>query len=304
MKKIIVIALGGNALVKKGKYSIKDQQRVIQNTTKKIVSLHKQYNIIITHGNGFQVGNILIRTEEALGKAYALPLEVCVAESEGEIGYLIQQSVLNNSPKAHVVSLLTQVLVDKKDNAFKNPTKPIGPAYSSPNIFKKKKLPYLFQKGKGYRRIVPSPKPIKILEANSIKHLIKKQDIVIAAGGGGIPVIKTNNGYKGVEAVIDKDLASQVLGNSIKAHTLLVLTDVQQAALNYRKQNQKGIDKMTIKQAEGYIQEQQFGVGSMQPKILAGINFLKNGGKKFIITNPNTMKKALNGKGGTHILKG
>ncbi|MCK4669870.1 MAG: carbamate kinase [Nanoarchaeota archaeon] len=310
MKKTLVVALGGNAILSKGqKPTISSQFQNVKKAIKHILPLYKKYNLVITHGNGPQVGNILIRVEQALGKAYKLPLEVCVAESEGEIGYIIDQSLLNamhgKKIKAGVATLLTQVLVDKKDPAFKRPTKPVGPFYTKrqANILKKKRLPVMFDAGRGYRRVVASPKPIKIIEVPIIQKLLKQNIIVVAAGGGGIPVIKEKGKYKGVEAVIDKDFASCCLAKCLKADILLILTGVDKVKLDYGRKNEKSINKMDAKLAEEYMEKGHFPPGSMGPKIQAAINFVKHGGKKAIITSPRNAENALKGRQGTHITR-
>ena len=308
----VVVALGGNSLIKKGeKPTISNQFKNTTNTLKALLQLINNKNkLVITHGNGFQVGNILIRVEQSLGKAYAIPLEVCVAESQGELGYLIEQSLQNilvkNKIKIPVVSILTQVIVNKKDSAFKNPTKPIGPFYTKyqANKLKKKGFKVVEQIGRGWRKVVASPKPEEIDDIKIIDTLLKNNSIVIAAGGGGVPVIKEKGKIlHGVPAVIDKDLASACLANSINAKTLIILMSEPQAYLNYKKKNQKPIRTLTTKQAKEYLKQGQFPQGSMGPKIQAAINFIKKGGKQTIITSASHLKKALESKSGTTITK-
>ena len=313
-KPLIVIALGGNALQSKNeKLTIETQIKNSQKVAKQIVPLLKKYKIVLTYGNGPQVGNCVIRVEQSLGKAYKLPLDVCVADSEGEIGYILEQAFLNefqkNKIKHGVATLLTQVLVDKKDKAFKNPSKPIGNFYSKSEIIKTKKS-YVYQKEKdrsGYRVVVPSPKPIKIIESETIKNLIKDNTLVICAGGGGIPVIEVGNGkkkkLKGVEAVIDKDFASSCLAKSLNADLFVILTGEEFVYLNYKKPNQKILRKLNIRDAQKYLLEGQFPKGSMGPKIESAIEFLKSGGKRVIITSPTKLKQSLLGKAGTLIQK-
>lgn len=309
-KEVYIIALGGNALIQRDKKTtIKSQFQTLRRSLIHLIPLIKKHRIVIVFGNGPQIGNILIRVEEAYGKAYSLPLEVCVAESEGEIGYMIEQ-VLRNIMQEHklhntpVVNILTQVVVNKKDPAFKKPTKPIGPFYTlkQASDIVNKGYKVINDAGRGYRRVVPSPKPEYIVEAKTIKKLIK-DTIVIAAGGGGIPVYKSGNKLRGIEAVIDKDLASSCLAKSIKANNLIILTGVDRVYLNFNKKNKKGIKKMNIKEAKKYQEEGHFLPGSMGPKIEAAIDFLENGGKKVIITSPNKLHKALKRKAGTIISK-
>ena len=247
--------------------------------------------------------------EEALGKAYTLPLEVCVAESEGEIGYLIEQTLQNKLTQHHkkhpVVSLLTQVIVDKKDPLFHHPTKPIGPWYTKAQAQKiQKKGLHMAEIEPGkFRRVVPSPRPIKIDDVEIIKDLLRKDAIVIAAGGGGIPVYEERGKLKGIAAVIDKDLASACLAKAVHADLFLILTGVKKVALNYGRKNQKNLSKLSIKEASKYLKEGHFPEGSMGPKIEASIDFLKHGGKKVIITHPSVVRQALQGKEGTQIMK-
>lgn len=304
-KRIAVIALGGNALVKKGEeISIANQLKHVTQAMRHIIPLLKEYNIVITHGNGVQVGSILIRVEEALGKAYSLPLEVCVAESEGEIGYLIEQALhnalLEKNISKPVIGLLTEVLVNKNDPAFKHPTKPIGPWYTEEQAkeMKKKGFMMINEVKRGYRRVVASPQPMKVENSNIIKKLVEHA-IVIAVGGGGIPVIKEGKKMKGVPAVIDKDLASARLAQDLKADLLLILTGVNKVCLNYGTKNEQPLSKLTIKQARQYLKEGHFPEGSMGPKIKAAIQFLQHGGKKVIITSPSKVQQALQGKEGT-----
>ena len=308
-KRIAVVALGGNALLRKGeKATIQNQIKNATAAARYILPLIQNHHIVLTHGNGPQVGNILIRTEESLGKAYALPLDVCVAESEGEIGYLLEQAFFNVMKKERfvpVAGLLTQVLVDKKDSAFKRPTKPIGPFYKKSHlpVFKKKKIPYVFDAGRGYRRVVPSPLPLEVLEVEVIKKLLKDDIVVIATGGGGIPVIKERGKLKGVEAVIDKDFASACLAKSLKAEELFILTGVDAVYLHYGSKKQKRISKMSAQKALSLYEEGHFPEGSMGPKILAAVDFLRSGGKRVVVTSPASLSKALSGKKGTIIIE-
>jgi len=303
-----VIALGGNAILRKEeKPSVAGQFHNTYRAMENILPVIKKYSTVVTHGNAPQVGAIMLRVEAALGKTYPLPLYSAVAESEGEMGFMIEQSLQNSfmkhGIKKSVASLLTQVLVDKNDKGFMKPTKPIGPFYD------KKKASLLTKKGfkmkkvdGGYRRVVASPKPLRIVEADVIIELIKHNIVVIAAGGGGIPVYKDKNSMKGIDAVIDKDLASSCLAKSISAKYMFILTGVDKVYLNYRKKNQKGLKKVSVKEAKNYLKEGHFPAGSMGPKIEAAIDFLNNGGKKVIITSPEKIKAALSGREGTHIL--
>src|SRR3990167_7944884 len=306
----IVIALGGNAIIKKGeKQTYSNLINNIKKTCKQIVPVLKKNKVLITHGNGSEIGYLAIQNEIAKQKVPAMPLDVLGAESQALIGYIFEEQLRNflreNRINKPIVNIITQTLVDKDDKAFREPTKPIGPFYNKPQAqeLRKKGFHIIEDAGRGYRRVVPSPLPLKIIEETVIKDLIKHNFIVIAVGGGGIPFYIKNNKLYGTEAVIDKDLASQVLANDIEADLLLILTGVPYVYLNYLKKNDKIIKKMNVKQAKQYIKENQFAEGSIKPKIQAAINFLQRGGKKVIITDSNNLMKALNNKAGTLIVK-
>ena len=299
---LAVIALGGNVLLKRGEpLSFDTQERNVRKAVKSIKNVAKNNKIIITHGNGPQVGNIMIQVESALGKAYPVPLHVAVAESEGEIGYLLEQALYNELKKP-VASILTQVIVNRRDPAFKKPTKPIGPYYNKRQSMILQKKGYSMKKiNGGYRRVVASPKPLRIVEAPIIKKLAFMNIIAIAAGGGGIPVFK-KHGLHGIDAVIDKDLASACLAKSIGADMLLILTDVSCVYLNYGKKDQRQLNKLTINEAKRLLAEGHFPEGSMGPKIEAAIEFAEYGGKA-IITNFSSLRAAVAGKSGTIVTK-
>ncbi|CEQ22770.1 carbamate kinase [[Clostridium] sordellii] len=307
--KSLVIALGGNALGK----DPKEQLKLVKNTSKIIVDLVEEgYKVIVSHGNGPQVGVINLAMDFSSnngGNTPSFPFAECGAMSQGYIGYHLQQSIkeeLNKrSIKMDVVSLITQVIVDKKDEAFLNPTKPVGMFYSkeeAKKISEKKGYKFIDDSNRGYRRVVPSPKPQEILEADVIKKL-SKECIVIAVGGGGIPVIKEEHSYIGVDAVIDKDKSSCKLAIDLGVDTLLILTAVENVYINYNKENQKAIDTMDIDLAKEYIKEGYFAKGSMLPKIEACIEFVENNkNSKAIITSLEKAKEALNGDTGTRII--
>ncbi|MBN1159629.1 MAG: carbamate kinase [Candidatus Diapherotrites archaeon] len=297
----IVVALGGNALIKSNqKGTAKEQGKNLEIACNSISKLIKKgHKLIITHGNGPQVGDILLQNECAKKKVPSMPLDVCGAESQGLIGYLIQQAITKKI-KQEPVTLITRVRVDAKDRAFKNPTKPVGPFYKS----KRKEWKMVEQKGKGWRRVVPSPDPKEIIEDKVITQLMKSNEIVICGGGGGIPVIKRGKELVGVEAVIDKDLTAERIAALVKADILLILTDISQVCINYRKKSQKGLRKITLKEAKYYLKQGQFPDGSMGPKILSAIRFLENGGKKVMIANLKDAEMAMEGKAGTTIVKG
>ena len=293
--RIAIIALGGNAiLTPEEKGTAQEQLKHVNETVKQLKFLLEEYRIVITHGNGPQVGNILLQQEKLKRKIPPMPLDVCDAMTQGQIGYFLQMSIKNVLRKP-AVSVITQVLVDEKDPAFKNPTKPIGPYYSK-KIFKS-----MIKEAEGWRRVVPSPKPKRIIEIDEIKSLVKKGFIVIACGGGGIPAVMKNGKLKGIEAVIDKDYASQKLASQLKAEYLFFLTDVDYVYLNYGKKDQKPLRKIAAEEALGYLKNGHFKEGSMKPKIEASIDFLKSGGKKVIITHLLSLRKALRDEIGTII---
>lgn len=296
-KKIAVVALGGNALLRGNEIgTIQQQEKNTYQTCVHLIKLIKEgYELVITHGNGPQVGNIMLRNEAGYReyKIPQMPLDICVADSQGGIGYMIERQIKNifreYKIRKNVVTVVTQVLVDKNDPAFTDPTKPVGRFYlreeaellarSGGFIFKE-------DSGKrGWRRVVPSPEPIDILNKKVIRDLVKRKNVVIAAGGGGVPVFKNEKkDLVGVEAVIDKDLASALLAEEIGAEALFILTDVPNVYLNFNKPNQQKLERITIRQAEEYLESGEFADGSMRPKIQAAIYFLKNGGKETIIT--------------------
>ena len=305
----IVIALGGNALGK----NPDEQLNLLSNVAKIIVELIKDGNeIVLTHGNGPQVGQIALAMEYASsGDAGtpSMPFPECGSMSQGYIGYHMQQSILNElnrqGIKKECVSLVTQVLVDSNDSAFQNPTKPIGMFYSKEKAMEiEKEKHYVFTEdaGRGYRRVVPSPIPKSIIEKNSIIKLLDNGSIVIAVGGGGIPVVKTDDGLKGVEAVIDKDRSGALLAKEINADTFLILTAVEKVCLNYNTDNEVMLDSLTIEEAEEYIKEGHFAKGSMLPKIEACLDFIDNSNDRVaIISSLDKAKDAINGKTGTII---
>ena len=316
MGSLAVVAIGGNSLIKSHEAGTKEEQQKNMN----VASLHltsmikSGYKVVITHGNGPQVGNILLRNDVAEGFAPVMPMDVCVAESQGQIGYMIQQSLANKFNEqnllATITSIITTVVVDEKDDAFENPQKPVGPYYPEDEALRLSN-----EKGwsmmediarQGYRRVVPSPEPIEILEKEIILKIINANDknVIITLGGGGIPVIRNKNGFSGVEAVIDKDLASQLLAAYLKADLFIMLTDVENVALNFGKPEQEDLKEITLSQAKQYLKEGHFPPGSMGPKILSAIRFLESGGKSVIITTSEKLESALENKAGTRIVLG
>jgi len=315
--KLAVIAIGGNAILQtdeRGSYS--EQLENVRITCSHIVDLiERGHRVVLTHGNGPQVGNILLRNEMAENRVPAMPMDVCVAESQGQIGYMIQQTLDNilqaRSIDCRVSSLITQVVVAEDDDAFEEPTKPIGPYYTEEEARRfssEKKWDMMEDSARGgYRRVVPSPEPVEIIESETIKSLLEcvgDHQIIIAAGGGGVPVVRTAEGILGVDAVVDKDMASQVLATSLGAELLLMLTDVEMVSLNFGKPDQKDLSTITVLEARKYLREGHFPPGSMGPKITAAVRFLESGGSQAIITTPEFVIPALEGERGTRIVSG
>ncbi len=306
MKKLLV-ALGGNAMVKKGqKGTLEEQLDNLRATIGQIAQLCRNYRVIITHGNGPQVGNILIQ-QESTDAVPQMPLEICVAQTQGQIGYMIECTLDNELMKLSedmrylFITVITYVVVDPDDHAFKNPTKPIGPYYTEEQA---KNRPYHFIKtGRGYRRVVASPRPVTIVEKREIAKLLDNGFIVIACGGGGIPVTKRGRRFDGVEAVIDKDLASAKLAEEVRVDIMLIATDVEKVALNYKTPSQVELDRLTVEEAKRYLDEGQFEEGSMKPKIEAAVQFLQSGGERAIITSTDKIIEALEQRAGTEILR-
>ena len=276
-----------------------------------VYCLKQGHGVVITHGNGPQVGNLLLMVEASRNQVPELSLGVCVADTEGAIGYMIQQSLTNRLRKEGldrcVVTVLTQVVVDKNDTAFSNPTKPIGPFFTREDAerFRKEKGWHIVEDShRGYRRVVASPDPLKVVEDRAVRGLLEAGDIVIAVGGGGIPVIMKEDGdLEGVDVVVDKDLASSVLARDIKADCLMMITGVEYVFLNFKQPNERALKALTVKEAERYLKEGHFPPGSMGPKIQAAINFLNWGGEVAIIAAIDKVKEALEGITGTKITK-
>jgi carbamate kinase len=298
----IVIALGGNSLLSSGnKFSIHQEIKNIKESCRVIAGIVKSgYRIVLTHGNGPQVGDLMIAQESAKGKVPELPLDVLGAQTQGELGYLIQRTLRKHLPGRNIVTVVTQVAVKDDDPAFGNPTKFVGPFLSS-RPEQSRGRAYMKDSDRGYRRVVPSPDPVEIIEKKEIKRLVESGFVVIACGGGGIPVTRARSELKGVEGVIDKDLASQRLATSLGARTMMIITDVPCAFAHYGTRLQKELRKLTVKEAEVYTLGGHFPPGSMGPKIEASIRFLKKGGRRAIITDRENALSALRGKGGTVI---
>jgi carbamate kinase len=310
-EKLIVIALGGNALLRRGQNgSFDDQYQNVKETVARVADLiERGHKIVLTHGNGPQVGATLLRHEAAKNIVPPFPLDACGAETQGFIGYMIQQA-LRNELKSRgmdkfVVTMITRVIVDKHDSAFQHPTKPIGPFYSkeeADNVRKQKpELVIKEDAGRGYRRVVPSPDPKIIAERLAIRALVDAGFVVVACGGGGIPIIEENGHAVGVEAVIDKDLAGQRLATLIGANIFVILTDVEGAYVNYGKPNQELIKEITSGKLRNYSKEGQFKEGSMAPKVEAAIRFVESGGERAVIAALGNLIEALDNKVGTQI---
>jgi len=311
--KTIVVALGGNAISHQFEEGNIHQQ--FANTRQSLKGVVKyiahEYNVLVTHGNGPQAGNALIRVEESRHLVPVLPLGVIVADTEGGMGYMVEQCLQNKlhdrDIEREIATIITQVLVDPEDPSISNPTKFVGPVYSEDKVDELKKRPGWIlkeDKGRGWRRVVPSPFPQGIVGKKVIRLLLENNIVVIAAGGGGIPVyIDQQNGwYEGIDAVIDKDLSSAVLARDVGAEELLIVTAVQKVALNWGKPNQRYLDKISLTEAKKYLSEGHFPSGSMGPKIQAAINFLEEGGKKVSITSIEETVQAVEGGVGTVIV--
>ncbi len=307
----IVVALGGNALSLDGKATAVAQQQVADQTTGLLARLVQAgHELAVVHGNGPQIGNIILH-EEAINteKTPTMPVDTCGAMSQGQIGYWLQKAFYNNFQTLGitkpVASIVTQVVVDPNDPAFSNPTKPIGPFYSEEEAKKlaaERGFVVKEDAGRGWRKVVPSPKPIDIVEADLVKMALDNQAILITAGGGGIPVYYQNDKLVGLEAVIDKDFAAAKLAEIIEADVLLILTAVDAVKINYGQPNEQAINQMSLDQARQYIAEGQFAPGSMLPKVEASIKFVSTGnGRQAIITTPEGALEALNGQIGTKI---
>ena len=309
--KTAVVALGGNALIlDKNRKTIPDQFDAVKKTVRHIADMVEAgWEIVLTHGNGPQVGFILRRSELSLHELHPVPLDYCGADTQGAIGYMLQKALNSEFYRRNihkpVATVVTQVEVDPNDPAFDNPSKPIGSFLDEQTARQRmaEGQRFIEDAGRGWRRVVPSPRPRTIVELPAIRTLLDHGFVVIAVGGGGIPVIRKENGVlRGVEAVIDKDFASSLLARNIGADLLLISTAVEKVAINFNKPNQQWLDKMTVAEAEQYIREGHFAPGSMLPKIQASVKFLKATGKQALITDPPNIQRALNRETGTWIV--
>jgi carbamate kinase len=311
-KEKVLVALGGNAILRhKEKGTAEEQFENVRQTCRHMVELIKEgYRIAITHGNGPQVGDILLKNELSKDTLPPMPLDVCGAESQGMLGYMIQQSMDIELRAAGMniptQTILTQTLVDEDDPAFQNPTKPIGPFYTAleaARLREKNGWKVVNDSGRGYRRVVPSPNPVSMVESASIKDLFDHGFVVIASGGGGVPVIRDKNGrLRGIDAVIDKDHSAAVFAKLVGADTLMILTDVEAASLNFGRPDQQNLSRITVAEAKKYIEQGQFAPGSMKPKVESAVQFVEFGGKRAIITSIDNWRGALKGETGTQIV--
>ena len=311
----IVIALGGNAIKLPRQQGTHEEQRAsIRSASLCILEFIKNgFDVVITHGNGPQVGSLLVQQEAVASQLPPQPMDICNAMTQGQLGYMLQQALMNELKSLNlnfnVVTMITQVLVDRKDPAFLNPVKPVGPFYDAET---KEKLEaergYLIKQvlpegEKPFRRLVPSPDPIRILEVNALKKVVDAGMIVIAAGGGGVPVVLNERGeFEGIEGVIDKDLSGEKLAEAVASDFFMILTDVPKVKLGFGRPEERSIDRLDVKQAKKYLQEGQFLAGSMAPKVLACIRFIEYGGDEAIITSLDKAWLALENNEGTHIV--
>lgn len=308
----LVVALGGNAIQQAGERGTAAEQ--FANISRAMASVaelaHRGYRVALTHGNGPQVGTILLQqaAAEATAGIPAMPMDVAGAMSQGQLGYMMQQSLQNELRKLGrpwpVATIITQMVVDPKDPAFANPTKPIGPFYTleKAEALRAKGYTIIEDSGRGYRRVVPSPQPAAIAEIYAIRTLVNSGALVICGGGGGIPVVRDPGGaLHGVEAVIDKDMSASLLAQKLDADRLLILTDVEKVAINFRKPDQRDLDWVSTQEMHAYIKEGHFAAGSMGPKVRAAVQFVEAGGKEAIITQLQSALSALEGHTGTHV---
>ena len=312
MKKTAVVAIGGNAVNRPGeKPTAENMIKNLMETAKYLADMLEGWDIVITHGNGPQVGNLLLQQEAAKDQVPPFPLDVNDAQTQGSLGYMIaltlQNELILRGKSRDVVAVVTRIVVDENDPAFKDPTKPVGPFYTEEQaraLMESKRWHMVEDAGRGWRRVVPSPMPLDVVEKDVIKRLIEADKIVIAAGGGGIPVVREKDGrLRGVEAVIDKDRASALLAVELDVDMLIILTGVEKVYLNFGKPDQRALDKLTIEEAQKYLDEGHFPRGSMGPKIEASIRFVKETGREALITDMAKLKEALEGRTGTRIVR-
>jgi carbamate kinase len=312
MARSMLLALGGNAILPHGKSgTIREQREITLHTMRTLVGeISPEDRVVVTHGNGPVVGNIVIRNIAAAKLIPPMPLDICGADSQGGIGYMIVQCVdlalAEAGVKRPVTAVVTRVRVDADDPAFDHPDKPIGPFYTEEEANRwAADMGWTVKEdaGRGWRRVVPSPQPVKIVEAPAIADLLRAGHIVVAAGGGGVPVTLDAEGLElGVEAVIDKDRASALLASDLNLDEFVIVTQISHVAINFGKPNQKNLDRITAAEAQAYMEAGEFGAGSMKPKIESALRFLENGGKSVLITSPEDLGAALEGRTGTRIV--
>jgi carbamate kinase len=309
---IVLVAMGGHAFMQRGEAGdIRDHERNAAAICESLMTLvERNYNLVITHGNGPQVGNLLLQNELTRDSVPSMPLDVLVANTEGFLGYVMQQALLNQLRRRemtrYVVTMITQVLVERDDPAFQSPSKPIGPFLTREQAEERRdRLGWRIMEdaGRGWRRLVASPRPVRVVQRLMIRDSARAGHIVVACGGGGIPIVRgEDRDYEGIEAVIDKDLTSSVLAAEIGAELLIILTDVPQVYVHFGKPEQRALDAVTLKEIEALQAEGHFGKGSMGPKVEAIVNFLKAGGKRGLITSPARLGDAMDGRAGTHFV--
>lgn len=311
MAKLAVVAIGGNSLIKSPQHqSVPDQWEAMSETCAHIAAMIGQgWDVVITHGNGPQVGFILLRSELASHVLHTVPLDVCGADTQGAIGYMAQVALDAAMGRMglhrRTATVVTRVVVDREDPAFQKPTKPIGPFYTQQQADRhrgERGWHLVEDAGRGWRRVVASPRPLEIIETEAITALLAAGFVVVGVGGGGIPVVREDGALRGVEAVIDKDHASSLLARTIGADLLLISTAVERVALNYKKPSERPLDRLTLDEARRHLTEGQFPPGSMGPKIEAAIAYLQAGGKEVLITSPENIERALAGETGTRIV--
>lgn len=312
MSRTALIAIGGNSLIRAGeKGTIDEQLANTRRTARAVVGLIQDgFSLVLTHGNGPQVGAALLRSERASDQVYGQSLDVCDATTQGEIGYLLQQSLYNELQAARlqvpVATVLTQAVVCADDPAMRHPTKPIGPFYSRGDAEERARLlgwQVVEDAARGYRRVVPSPEPVEVVEEQVIRTLLAHGVLVIAAGGGGIPVVRTPEGLRGVEAVIDKDRVSALLATRLGVDCFIISTDADRVYVDYRKPTQRPLARVTASELQAHYAAGQFPPGNMGPKIESALRFLKNGGKEVIVTSYEHLRAAAHGEAGTHIVR-
>jgi carbamate kinase len=309
--RLAVIAFGGNAVDPTGNSTAEEMKGHVQHACDCIVSLLQEgYLPVLTHGNGPQIGRLLIRMDKTRDIFPPMPMDVCTADTQAAIGYMIQQSLDNKTREigrpCPVATIITQVEVNRDDPAFGHPTKPIGPFYTleeANRIQQESGWQVVEDANRGYRRVVPSPKPVRIVELQVIQKLVEAGVVVITVGGGGIPVVRNGGGYVGVDAVIDKDYASALLASELKAGTFIILTGVEQVSLDFGKPTQQEISRLTAEEARMHLANGQFPKGSMGPKIDAALQYLEKGGEEVLITSMESLGTALRGETGTRIVR-